>query len=239
MNPIKKVKDKKIDNFVRRFFVRYGLGEFEKKPIKIQVSANGVKIAAGFEYVNPFHLFLSKLVSGKLACHGNIISLRKRDEELKNFGIEVEIEKVRGRNTFKHIIDQEIDASDYKKLVVEFYNSFIMLNIDADQGRLLRLKSLVPPKITTQVPGFVTLILPIDDLNLVKSEFLFDIPEQELTNFKRAEINHKYIIEDIEIPHQFQSEPEMARLMAKRKGKILRKVKIDGKAFDSEIDLEA
>ncbi|MEJ2267904.1 MAG: hypothetical protein P8X70_02420 [Nanoarchaeota archaeon] len=63
----------------------------------------------------------------------------------------------------------------------------------------------------------------------------------EKTDFKKAEINHTFFIEDIIIPEDLKNEKNFAivREKALRKGKIVRKSIIDEKEKISEIEFEA
>ena len=86
------------------------------------------------------------------------------------------------------------------------------------------------PKPGSALKGnFCKCILP---LNLLK-EFI----DQE--NFKKAEISHTFVIEKINIPDQYKNNFAIARKMAKRKGKIIRIIKIAGKEEKTETNFEA
>jgi len=62
----------------------------------------------------------------------------------------------------------------------------------------------------------------------VKEEFLFDATEG-----KKFEISHDYLITEI-IPPKDEKDFEKIRILAKRKGKIIRKMNVDGKEIKSE-----
>jgi hypothetical protein len=70
-----------------------------------------------------------------------------------------------------------------------------------------------------------------DNLDIVK-EFAFDVDD-----FKTLSIKHIFKIEDIIVSKEFESDFEKARLNAKRKGKIIRILNVDGKEIKKEHDL--
>ena len=70
------------------------------------------------------------------------------------------------------------------------------------------------------------------DSELGKS-FVFEKPD-----FKEAEINHTFLINELILPEGEKDFAEM-RKMAKRKGKIIREAVIDGKEVNSEKEFVA
>ncbi len=238
MNFIKNVAEGKIDGPTHRAFIRYGIGEFEKEPLKIARSASKVKLSGGFEYVNSFNTYLASLAKGEVSLSGNIITAKDVKDVFSGLGIEpISVEKVRGVSAYKYIIGATVSSANYKKLCQEFYDCFLILNAEDSEGRVLKLKKDKPPKIGKMIPAFAKLELPGSEGAAACKEFLFDVPGAE--NVKSAEVNHTYIINDIKIPKEFENDPEQARLRAMRKGEIKRTVVADGKEYKSTIKLEA
>ena len=71
-----------------------------------------------------------------------------------------------------------------------------------------------------------------NDEEIVKS-LLFDVK-----NFKKIDIQHDFIISEIEIPKN-EKDPALMREKAVRKGKIVRRIKIDDENFIEEKDFSA
>ena len=82
-------------------------------------------------------------------------------------------------------------------------------------------------------PDFCRLIT--NDSELGRS-FVFEKPD-----FKRAEISHTFLIEQIDIPKELKSSDDFSKIreQAKRKGKIIREAVIDGQEIKREIEFEA
>ena len=114
--------------------------------------------------------------------------------------------------------------------------AFLFSKFNCDSKVNLKMKS-TPPKPGSIKEKFCTLKV---DSNLeapVLDIFLFDCKERE---FKKASIDHTFIIEDVVIPKKYQDDYALARLHAKKKGKIKRIVTFDGKEILSkELEFEA
>jgi hypothetical protein len=73
-----------------------------------------------------------------------------------------------------------------------------------------------------------------NDENIVKT-IIFD---QEAKGFKNIEIKHNFIVESIVMPKTTEKDFAKIREMAKRKGKIIRCLDIDGNKIKKEIEIE-
>jgi len=121
----------------------------------------------------------------------------------------------------KQEINKTISGQELKKICEE--NTFILLNLSFENYDLKVGKSLPKPGKELK-SDFCKCVLP---LTLLK-EFINE------KNFKKAEISYTFIIEEIEIPKQYQNDFALARKMAIRKGKIIKFKDIDGKKETSE-----
>ncbi len=126
----------------------------------------------------------------------------------------------------KQDIEEKVNAEKLKRLLEE--NDYCLLDIETD-GYSLKCKKNIPKPGKDLDPKFCSAVLPLEKLD----EFAFDIKE----NFKQAEISHTYIINEIIIPKEYENDLEKARIFAKRKGRIIRLIKIDGKEIKSEKEL--
>ena len=66
-------------------------------------------------------------------------------------------------------------------------------------------------------------------------KFLFDYDK----DFSKAKVKHTFIIEELVVPKEYANDPALARVKAKRKGKIKRFVEVDGNSYEQEIKFEA
>ncbi len=56
---------------------------------------------------------------------------------------------------------------------------------------------------------------------------------------KKLEISHTFIIDHIEVPKEYETDPALARINSIRKGKMIRKIVVDGEEKTKESLLEA
>ncbi|MBA3063832.1 hypothetical protein FP803_00145 [Candidatus Woesearchaeota archaeon] len=229
MNFIKKIYEKNVDEKVHKKFVRYSTGEFEKEEFMIKKGSSFVQIKAGFEYLDVMFDLMARCVNEDVSLNGIIITKNKIINELNEFGIEPK--KVTGK---KYTIQEIMNKKKFKEFVEKFNSCFLLLNLKSGKYSISVKKSI--PKPGKLVEKFVTAKFDLKDLDLIKKEFLFDI---KADNFKDISIKHTYIIDEIIIPEGFKNNPEEARLNAKRKGRIIRKIEIDGKVEEKEMELLA
>ena len=69
-------------------------------------------------------------------------------------------------------------------------------------------------------------------------KYINELFDTKVDKFKKVEIKHTYVIENIDVPKQYENDPAMARLKAIRIGKIIREINLDGKITKSEIQMK-
>ncbi len=222
---IKKIFENKIDDSVHKQFIRFGKGRYPGRAvIKITKQPDKIKIGTSFEMANDLVEFCSSL-SNHLKCSGLVLSKEKLD-------LPGEKKKT---NLFEYTIDEELTSDQIKNLLEKGYAT--LLDLEAP-GILLKSKKKLPK------PGkaedakiddkFCQLELDVKYWPKVKSEFAFDIQN----DFKKALAVHTYTITDIIMPKN-EKDFEKIRILAKRKGKITRKLTIDKQETIREKDFEA
>jgi hypothetical protein len=225
MNFMKNIFGGNIDEAAHNKFVRYSKGTFEKEPFKINVKGSAIQIKAGFEYLDVLIGTVAELNTGNIDAKGMIVTAKDILKELKEMGVEPK--KVTGK---KYTIEESFDADRFRKFFAKFRNAALLLNLNSEDFSLSCGKSI--PKPGKPVEDFCKAKFPKGDLDKLKKEFLFDAPG----DFKNAVIKHIYIINDFEIPKDAKT-PEEMRLKARRVGKLLREVDLDGKISRKEITL--
>jgi len=229
MNFIRKIYEKNVDEKVHQKFIRYSTGEFEKEEFMIKKGSSFVQIKAGFEYLDVMFDLIAQCVSEDVSLNGVIITKNNIINELNEFGIEPK--KVTGK---KYTIEEIMTSDKFKEFVEKFNSYSLLIKLKSGKYSISVKKSI--PKPGKILEKFVTAKFGLKDLDLIKKEFLFDI---KVDNFKNISIKHTYLIDEIIIPDEFKNNPEEARLNAKRKGRIIRKIDIDGKTEEKEIELLA
>jgi hypothetical protein len=224
---IKKIWENKQDDSVHKQFVRFSKGTYAQRAvINARKTPQSLKISSTFELANDFVDFVSSLAAS-LKVSGLVLSKEKLEleNERKKSGI------------YEYEIEKTINSQELKKILEKCY--FCLVDCEA-QGILLKIKRRLPrpgkgpdAKVNDK---FCSLELANQYETQFNKEFLFDIP-----TYKKVKIGHTYEITEIVMPKELAKEKnfEKLRILAKRKGKIIRKTIVDGKENVKEKEFEA
>jgi len=235
MNFVKKIFLGETDNDVHLQFQKYSRGEFRNKAeIHAKQSKGKFTINASADFANELVKDVAKkLGNEKTNVTGAVISTsdltgkikfksKKQFQGVKNYGI-----------------DEEMSGNEILKLLEEFPKTFFALSFKTTDSEL-KIKPKAPKSgkpgkenEERKKPDFCKIITT--DKHLGES-FVFEKPD-----FKEAEINHTYFIEEIKIPEHLKKEKDFAVVREKslRKGRIVRVAKIDGQTQKKEAGFEA
>lgn len=227
INFIKKISEKDVDEATHRKFVRYGIGDYEKEAFIVKAGSS-IQIQAGYEYIDIMFRLLAALVSSDVHLDGLIVTTKDISKDLK--AMDITPSKVTGK---KYTMKITLDPKKFREFVDKFSQYFMLFSLKSGNYEMKMKKAV--PKPGKLVEKFLTIKLPRSDYGLIKTEFFFDYDG----DFKAATIKHTYMIEKIEVPKQYENDPEMARLHSKRIGKIKRIIEADGKSIQKEIPLNA
>ena len=232
MNFIKEVFSGKNDDAVHRQFIRFGKGEYKKRALLRLWKTKNVKIKGSFEFANDFVLFVADLeTAGNLNFNGMILS-KNELEGLKGI-------KKKGRWIYNV---SNFSSNEVKKIASGVYSFLLNTN---GPGIKLTIKGKLPKpgKSEGKIDDkFCQLELDEKYYNAVKGDFFWDLPDG-----KKISAEHVFVIKEIIIPKEgarpglatLEKDYEKIREMAKRKGKILRIVDVDGKEVRKETEFEA
>lgn len=226
---IKKIFVGKIDKEVHEKFVRFGRGSYERRAlISLDKTSNKVKVKGSFEYANDFVSLVASLIDVKFS--GIILSKER-------LGIE-NVKKKGGLYSYEVGVDSG-KINELKNRVFYF-----LLNTETPEIKL-KIKKKIPK------PGksgggkvddkFCVLEADLKFLSEVKEMFFWDVPD-----CKKVKAEHTYVVRDLIMPEpqelkipdgcqnskrilKGEKDFEMIRLETKRKGRIIRKLNIDGR----------
>ena len=232
MNFIKEIFNKYISDKTHSKFIRFGKGEYRGRFIIGLWKTKKIKVKSSFEFAND----LVRLCSDFGNCKVSGIVLSKKDIS----GIMSE-NNIKGNSETKrnglfyqnNISNQELNKEQLKVLEEESY--FTLLDLDGE-GFKLRIKRKLPKpgKGEDKVDDkFCQLEADEKFYSKIKEDFFWDIPDA-----KKANISHKVIVDEIVMP---EGEGDFAKIreFVKRKGKLIREGKIDGREVRKEIEFEA
>ena len=231
MNFIKKIFDGEADESVHLQFQKFSKGEFRNRALIEAKNSNGkYTIKTSAEFANEMvRTMAEKLGDEKANVKGVIISTTDLKDKL-DFQDKKQFQGIK-----KYIINKEISGNEIIELINKLPKAFFALSFE-DGNNKLKIKPKSPksgkPGKNGESPKPDFCSLKTTDAELGKG-FVFERP-----NFKKAEIIHHFIINELILP-KGEKDFSKIREMAKKKGKIIRSAVIDGEEIKREIEFEA
>jgi len=232
MNSIKKIVNRKVDEEVHKQFIRFGKGEYKGRFLLSLRKAKKIKVKTSFEFVNDLIVLCSEFgdckISGVVLSKKNILDIISQN-------------KIKGNSETKKgglYYQNKIDIQEVKKeqlIELEKASYFALLDIEGE-GFKLKIKNKLPKpgKSEGKIDDkFCQLEAEEKYYPQIKEDFFWDLPEA-----KKVSISHTIIVNNIIMP-EGEKDYSKLREMAKRKGKIIRKSKVDDQETSKEIDFEA
>jgi len=199
-------------------FVRFGKGKFENRAVLNLQKTSKIKLKGSFEWANDFVEVASELTNIKFS--GIILSKEK---------LGLDNEKMKSGIFQYEVLD--IDSEKIKEIRDKIYT---MLLDGEGEGIILKMKKKLPKpgKSEGKIDNkFCQLEADLKYWPEIKDAFM--LPE-----CKKCKISHTYIIEEIVAPKD-EKDFEKIRILAKRRGKIIRNLEIDKKESKEEKEFSA
>lgn len=218
---IKKIFLGKADEEAHRQFVRFGKGVYNGRAALALQKKDRIKLSGSFEYANDFVNLAAELAPEETNFSGIVLS--------KN-----EIEGLEGKKK-SGVIEYAFNGNLQNAREIAGRAYCMLLDAESPELKLKTKKKLPKPGKSGEQKiddKFCILEADLKYLPKIKDAFLWDVPE-----CKKAKIMHTYIINDIVLP-QGESDPEKMRILAKRKGKLIRKITADKNEMQKEIMIE-
>lgn len=226
---IKRIIDGGPPEWVHSLFTRYGRGEYTGPSCEIKIKA-----AAGFKSTYDYaHAFGHALCfgGGTFKAKGCLYSKLDFRRQLEDVGIGFTDNSSPKKGYFVADIDgEDIDAGVLKSMYEAVPWATALLSMSGDAGRIKSKKK--PPK-----PGkekaldFVSGSIKDEASISAMNELVLFEP----VDYNMARIVNTYVIESLDIPDGMDA--AKARIEAKRRGKLIREVELDGSLNKSTYDL--
>lgn len=227
---INKLCSGKTDELAHLQFEKYSRGIFTNKAIvQCKKSKENYSFVTTSEYASEFvRACAEELGSKKANVTGVIVSTKELPSNIKYEGIS------QFMGVKKYSISSEMDGNEIISICDSVPRAFIALSFSTGKSDL-KIKPKAPK---SAKPGNSDDVkVDFCKLKTTNPEFakklLFDVSE-----FKTVDARHDFNIDDIEIPKD-EKDPVKMREKAIRKGKIIRKVKVDGKETKKEFSFAA
>jgi len=226
MDFIHKVFVGDIDDYVHGKFVRFGKGIFKNRALINLMKTSQVKISGSFEYGNDFVDLICKLSRGKnISFKGIVLSKEPISNPILKNG-------AKKSGVWNYELIGDLPCNEIEKVLKDCYS--ILVDIQGNGIELKSKKKLPKPGKDKLDNKFYNLKIDLHHWPIIHKEFFSDLPE----GIKKAKISHTFIIDSIVMPKS-ESDPAKIREMAKRKGKIIRKIDLDNDSKESQKEFEA
>ena len=235
---IKKIFEGKTDDLVHLQFQKFSRGEFKHRAMIIAKAGKEFRINTTPEFANEFVRYLAEMLgSGSTNVQGIVVSTRNLTGEL-DFQ-----DKKQFMGVKQYVINKSMTGNQILDLCNKLPNSFIGLSFKVGETELnikpKAPKSAKPSTKGESSPKVNFCKLKTNDNKLINS-LIFD---SEAKGFKQIEISHDFIINEIFVSDKLKKEAgdDFAKIkeMALKKGKIIRRLNIDGKEIVKEKEFES
>jgi hypothetical protein len=224
MHYIKQLLEGKPQEWVHLLFTRYGRGQFDGPTCEVDVGKD-IKFKGTVEYSTLFGELVTSC-GGDYKVDGTIFAKIDFRDELSKAGIEFDDKSKPKQGFYVAQVKGEFPGSVLAGVYSKLPHATVLLNLAGEKGKLKCKKK--PPK-----PGgekdldFFSGSMGLSAVPRLKEEVFFDAGD-----FKKVKVENKFAISELLIPSGMGAAE--ARLNAKRKGKVLRKVTLDGTSKESE-----
>jgi hypothetical protein len=236
MNFIKKIFSGNVDESVHSQFQKFSKGTFVNRAL-IEARKSGKKytIKTSSEFANELVRMMAERLGGeKTLIKGAIVSTSDLKEELQP----KEIKQFQGVK--RYLIEKEMSGEEILGLMERLPKAFFALTFShPETGESLKIKPKAPKSgkggKKNEKPKADFCTLKTSDENILR-DFVF-----ETNDFKKIEIIHTYVIDEVIIPEDLKNEEDFSKVRegALRKGKILREAEIEGRIIKTEKDFVA
>ncbi len=231
-NVFKKIFEGKIDGDVHNEFVKFSRGVFNNKYlIEGKRQKDKFAIKTGYEFANYFVRKCLEKINGEVDVKGVMVTTLNLNSDIK-FAIS-NIKQFAGVK--QYMIDCKVNSMDVLGLMDKYPRVFYALSFSTADCEL-KIKAKVPKSgkpsnKNESEPKADFCSLKTNDVELVKDLF-FDFPD-----FKDIRVKHTIQIDSVILPPD-EKDPVKIREMARKKGKVIRIIKIDGREEKREKEFE-
>ncbi|MFH0862775.1 MAG: hypothetical protein V1875_07095 [Candidatus Altiarchaeota archaeon] len=228
MHYVKQLFQGKPEEWVHLQFTRYGRGLFDGPYVEVDAGKD-IKFKGSVEYSTVLGQ-LAASGGGDFKVEGAIYAKKDFRDDLRGLGVEFDDKSKVKRSFFVAELSGDFPSAVLVDIYSKVPHATVLLNF-AGAGGKFKCKKKPPKPGGEKVNDFCSGSMALSALPKLKGEVLFDVGD-----FKKAVVDNKFQIESLTIPPGMSSAD--ARLYAKRKGKVLRTVTVDGVDKKSEVPFE-
>lgn len=244
-----KIINGKSDEYVHSKLLKYGIGEHPGPRAFLKFSKARITFKADLDMEKVFiKAYLVGVPEGIHKIKGTVVTYMDRREETSKLTMPImwKVSKGKGATTYKAKLNEAAPLGDIKGLVaLDDPTTFFLISVNPKA-------SGSPWKVTTKTsfpkggpsddeeaekdPVFCKGALENSDAvaNYLSAELFPDIADKIGPKTKSVNIRQTIFIEDIEIPDDASLSFKEKRKLAKKKGRLVRKISIDDEEYEKE-----
>lgn len=226
---------------VHRHFYRYSRGEFNGPAIKIRTTSNRIGLKGSFEYEDLVGEIIVSTIPNdqKPEVEGILITGKNISDTIQNLGLDWNLKESTGKTkNYKAKFEEEIDKNTILDAISTFRpNSYLLLSFNLASDCKVDTKKRIPRPSrkkgleddTNKRVQFSKGYIENNEYNLTKviDKCLPDFKDELPSEWKKLTLKNIYNIDEIALPKDVEN-TRMLRIMAIRKGKLIRTLIIDG-----------
>jgi hypothetical protein len=228
MQYVKQLFEGSPPEWVHLLFTRYGRGLFDGPAAEVEVGKD-IKFKTTVEFSTYFG-YLAASCGGDFSVEGAIYAKKDIRDGLNSLGIEFDDKSKPKQGFFVAQIKGTYPGDVLARMYDLMPHATVLLQLTG-AGVKLKCKKKPPKPGGEKVSDFASGTLGLSVLAKLREDVFFGGGD-----FKSAKVEYKYQISEIVIPAGMDA--AKARLSAKRKGKVLRMLTIDGSETKSECELD-
>jgi hypothetical protein len=253
---ISKIINGTPDEFVHAKLVKYGIGSHPGPRARINLSKPSIKFKADLDLENAFlKSYVLGAPSGQHKIKGIIITYTDRTKEFGKLMMPLSWVKSKGKGTpvFKAKVDESAPLEDIKALFnVDDPTTFYLLSLNPKDGTKpwkIQTKTSFPKGAPSEEDEESEGKDPVfskgavgntpDTLEFILDTYIPDLRNKISPKTKDIWIRNNFEILEIQIPDDPKLSFTEKRRLAKKKGKLIREVSIDGENFTTQYEFLA
>lgn len=231
---------------VHKHFYRYSRGKFSGPAMKMKKYSTKITMKGSFEYEDAVQEIVTKTVpKNDINVEGIVITGRDISDTLKKLGLNWELEEKSGKSKGYETEFSDTLSKDKVLQIIEELREhcYVMLNYKVNKYCQVKTDEKLPKpskknpieddidKRVSFCRGYVE--TNQSNIELVYDYILSDFKSEMPNDWTDIILTNTYDIDEIEIPKDVKNS-RMMRIMAIRKGKLIRTLKCDDKTFTRE-----
>ncbi|MFX1337965.1 MAG: hypothetical protein ACFFDK_05095 [Promethearchaeota archaeon] len=235
--------------YIHRHFYRYSKGDFIGPALKISITKTRITLRGSHEYEDLIQeVVLQTTNKDEIDVNGVLITGSNVNDDLQALGLNWNLKKSTGKTkNYKADISDKIPKKNLLKTIEKFrVNSYLLISFNINPACKVSTKKRIPQPSKKKVEEddinsriqFCTGIIENTEKNvklLIDSalpDFKSEIPNQ----FKNLTLLNNYNIEEIIIPKDVTNSM-ILRILAIRKGKMFRSLRIDDEIIEKQYNI--